>query len=110
MKINTWFEARQDEIEKARGKNDQLLIMLLHTYLTVPVSEFRHFVVQNKESWERGGIMDPLVLMNDGEYKFKSLQKGKLWVKNDPMKSKMLDLTTVIANLTRQLYSKESIK
>ena len=28
MKINNWFEARQDETEKARGQNDQLLIML----------------------------------------------------------------------------------
>ena len=28
MKTNHWFEARQDEIEKAGGHNDQLLIML----------------------------------------------------------------------------------
>ena len=40
MKINNWFEARQDEIEKSGGQNDQLLIMLFRTYLTVPVSEF----------------------------------------------------------------------
>ena len=51
MKINNWFEARQDEIEKAGGKNDQLLIMLFRTYLTVLVSEFWHFVVHSKESW-----------------------------------------------------------
>ena len=31
MKINNWFEARQDEIEKYGGQNDQLLIMLLRT-------------------------------------------------------------------------------
>ena len=48
MNINTWFEARQNEIEKARGQNDQLLIMLFRTYLTVPVSELRNFVVRNK--------------------------------------------------------------
>ena len=40
MNINNWFEARQDEIEKAGGKNDQLLIVLFRAYLTVPVSEF----------------------------------------------------------------------
>ena len=39
-KINNWFEACQDKIEKHGGKNDQLLIMLFRTYLTVPVSEF----------------------------------------------------------------------
>ena len=60
MKINNWFEARQDEIEKSGEQNDQLLIMLFRTYLTVPVSEFRHFVVHNKESREKGDIMDPL--------------------------------------------------
>ena len=48
MKINHWFEARQDEIEKYGGQNDQLLIMLFRTYLTVPVSEFSHFVIRNK--------------------------------------------------------------
>ena len=74
MKINNWFEANQDEIEKAGGKNDQLLIIILRTYLTVPESEFRHFVVRNKESWEKGDSTDPLVLTNDAESKFKSLQ------------------------------------
>ena len=102
MKINTWFEARQDEIEKSGGKNDQLLFMLFRTYLTVPVSEFRHFVVCNKESWEKGDITYQLVLMNYAESKFKSLQEDKLWVTKDPMKAKILALTTVIGNLTRQ--------
>ena len=64
----------QDVIEKYGGQNDQLLIMLFRAYLTFPVSEFRHFVVRNKESWEKGDIMDLLVLMNDAEPKFKSLQ------------------------------------
>ena len=50
MKINNWFEARQDEIKNFGVQNDQLLIMLFRTYLTVPVSEFQHFVVRNKES------------------------------------------------------------
>ena len=103
MKINNCFEARQDEIEKAGGKKDQLLIMLFRNYLTVSVSEFRHFVVRNKESWEKGDIKDPLVLMNDAEYKFKRLQEDKLWVTNYPMKDKMLALTTVIGNLTKEL-------
>ena len=67
MKINKWFEARQDDIEKAGGQNDQLLSMLFRNYLTVPVSEFRYFIVCNKESWKRGDITDPLVLMNDAE-------------------------------------------
>ena len=40
IKINNWVEARQDDIEKSRGKNDLLLIMLFRTYLTLPVSEF----------------------------------------------------------------------
>ena len=40
MKINNWFEACQYEIEKAGGQNDQLLIMLFRTCLTVPVYEF----------------------------------------------------------------------
>ena len=40
MKINNCFIARHDEIEKSGGKNDQLLIMLFRTYLTVLVSEF----------------------------------------------------------------------
>ena len=84
--------------------------MFFRTYLTVPVSEFRHFVVCNKESWEKGDITDPLVLMNDTEPKFKSLQEYKLWVTNDPMKAKILDLTTVIGNLTRQLDSKGNVK
>ena len=110
MKINNWFEACQDDIEKAGGQKDQLLIMLFRTYLTVPLSEFRHSVVRNKESWEKGDIMDPLVLMNDAESKFKSLQEDKLWVTNNPMKAKMLALTTVIGNLTRQLDSKRNIK
>ena len=84
--------------------------MLFRTYLTVPVSEFRHFVVHNKESWEKEDITDPLVLMNDAESKFKSLQEDKLWVTNDPMKAKMMALTTVFGNLTRQLDSKVNIK
>ena len=67
MNINHWFEARQDEIVKTGGQNDQLLIILFWTYLTVPVSEFRHLVVCNKESWERGDITDPVVLMNDAK-------------------------------------------
>ena len=50
MNINNWFETRQDEIEKAGGQKDQLLIMLFRTYFTVPVYEFRHFVVRNNES------------------------------------------------------------
>ena len=110
MRINNWFEACQDEIEKSGGQNDQLLIMIFRNYLTVPVSEFQHFVVRNKQSWEKGDITDPLVLMNDAEYKFRSLQEDKLWVTNDPMKAKMLALTTFIENLTRQLDSKGSIK
>ena len=84
--------------------------MLFRTYLTVPVSEFRHFVVHNKESWEKEDITDPLVLMSDAESKFKSLQEDKLWVTNDPMKANMLALTTVIGDLTRQLDSKGKIK
>ena len=103
MNIKNWFEARQDEIEKSGGQNDQLLIMLFRIYLTVPVSGFWHFVVRNKESWEKGNITDPLVLMNDTESKFKSLQEDKLWVTKDPMRGNILDLTTVIGNLTRQL-------
>ena len=110
MKINNCFEAHQDEIEKSGGKNDQLLIVLFRTYLTVTVSEFRQFVVCNKESWETEKITDPLVLMNDAESKFKSLQEDKLWVTNYPMKAKMLALTTVIGNLTRQLDSNGNIK
>ena len=50
MKINNWFEARQDEIEKSGGQNDQLLIVLFGAYLTVQVSELWHFVICNKES------------------------------------------------------------
>ena len=50
-KIKNWFEACQDVIEKYGGQNDQLLIMLFRAYLTVPVSEFRHFVVRNKKNW-----------------------------------------------------------
>ena len=74
MNINNWFEAHQYDIEKAGGKDDQILIMLFQTYLTAPVSEFLHFVVCNKESWEKGDIKDLIVLMNDAESKFKSLQ------------------------------------
>ena len=48
--------------------------------------------------------------MNDEESKFKILQEDKLWATNDPTKAKMLALTTVIGNLTRQLDSKGSIK
>ena len=70
LKIKNWFEAHQDEIEKSRGQNDQLLIMIFWTYLTIPVSGFWHFFVRNKESWEKGDIRDPLVLMNDAESKF----------------------------------------
>ena len=84
--------------------------MLFRTYLTVPVSEFRHFVVRDKKSWEKGDIMDLLVLMNDTESKFKSLQEDKLWFTNNLMKAKMLALTTVIGNLTRQLDSKGNVK
>ena len=51
MKINNWFEARQYEIEKSGGQNDQLLITLFRANFTVPVSEFRHFIVRNKEIW-----------------------------------------------------------
>ena len=70
--------------------------MLFRTYLTVPVSEFRYFVVRNKESWEKGDITDPLILMNDAESKSK---EDKLWVTNDLMKAKMLALTTMIGKL-----------
>ena len=84
--------------------------MLFRTYLTVLVYEFRNSIVCNKESWEKGNIADPLVIINNAEYKFKSLQEDKLWVTNDPMKAKILALTTVIGNLTRQLDSKGSIK
>ena len=48
--------------------------------------------------------------MNDAESKFKSLQEDKLWVTNYHMKAKILALTMVIGNLTRQLDSKGSIK
>ena len=54
--------------------------------------------------------MDPVILMNDAESKFRSLQGDKLWVTNDPMKAKMLALTTFIRNLTNQLYSKVTTK
>ena len=60
--------------------------------------------------WEKGDITDPLVLMNDAESKFKSLQEEKLWVTNNPMKAKMLALITVIGKLTRQLDSKGDLK
>ena len=110
MKINNWFEARQDDIEKSGGQNDKLFIMLFRTYLTVPVSEFRHFVGRNKESWEKGYITDPLVMVNDAESQFRSHQNDKLWVTKDPMKAKMLALTTFIGNLTRQLDSKGTMK
>ena len=65
MKINNWFEARQYDIEKVGGKNDQLLVMFSWNHFKVLVSEFRHFVVCNKESSEKGDIMDPFILMND---------------------------------------------
>ena len=48
--------------------------------------------------------------MNDAESKFRSLQEYKLWVINDSMKAKMLDLKTVIGNLTRQLDSRANMK
>ena len=48
--------------------------------------------------------------MNDAESKFRSLQEDKLWFTKNPMKAKMLDLTTVIGNLTRQLDSKRDVK
>ena len=75
--------------------------MLFWTYLTVPVSEFRHFIIRNKKSWGKGDITDTLGLMNDAESKFKSLQEDKLWVTNDHMKANMLALRTVIGKLTR---------
>ena len=84
--------------------------MLFRVYLTVPVSEFQHFVICNKEIWEKGDITDPLVLINDEESKFKSLQEDKLWVTNFLMKAKMLGLTTVIGDLTRQIDSKGKVK
>ena len=110
MKINNLFEARQDEIEKYGGQNDQLSIMLFRTYLTVPVSEFRHFIVRNKESWEKGDIMDLIVLMDGAESKFKRLREEKLWLTNTPMKANMLAPTMVIGNLTRQLDAKGDVK
>ena len=79
-------------------------------YPTVPVSEFQYFVVRNEEIWEKGDITDPLVLMSDAEYKFKSLQEDKLWVTNEPMKAKMLALTTVVGKFTRQLYLRVNVK
>ena len=48
--------------------------------------------------------------MKGAEYKLKSLQEDKLWVTNDPMKVKMLALTTVIGKVIRQLYSKGYVK
>ena len=48
--------------------------------------------------------------MNDAESKFRSLKEDKLWVTNNPMKAKMLDLTTVIGYLTKQLDSKRTTK
>ena len=110
VNINNWFQARQDDIEKYGNQSYQLLIMLFRTYLKVPVSEFWLFIVRNKESWEKGKFTDPLVLMNDAESKFKSLQEDKLWVTNEPMKANMLALTTVIGKLTRQLDSKGDVK
>ena len=109
-KINNWFEARQDDIGKDGGQNDQFLIMLFRTYLTVPVSEFWYFLVRNKESWGKGDITDPIVLMNDAESKFKILQEDKLWVTNDPTKANLLTLTTVIGKLTRKIDSKVDVK
>ena len=58
----------------------------------------------------KGDITDPLVFMNDVESKFKILQEDKLWVTNKPMKANMLDLTTVIGELTRQLDFKGDVK
>ena len=109
-KIKNWFESRQYDIEKSGMQKNQLLIVLFQTYVTAPVSGFWHFAVRNKESWEKGDIIDPLVLINEAESKFKSLQEDKLWVTNNPIKAKMLALTTVIEKLTRQLYSKEYVK
>ena len=48
--------------------------------------------------------------MNDAESKFKSLQEDKLWVTKYPTKAKILTLTTVIRNLTRQLDLKGNVK
>ena len=96
--------------KKSGGQNNQLLIIFFWTYHTVPVSEFRHFFVRNKESWEKWDITDPVVLMNDAESKFRSLKEDKLWVTNNPMKANMLDLTMVIGNIIRQLYSKGTMK
>ena len=84
--------------------------MLFRTCFTVPMSEFLHLVVCNKESWEKGDITDSLVLMNDAKSKFKILQEDKLWVTNNPMKAKMLSLTTVSGNLKSQLDSKINVK
>ena len=67
------------------------------------MSEFQHFVVRNNKIWEKGDITDPILLMNDAESKFMSLQEDKFWVTDDPMKAKMLALTTFIGNLTRKL-------
>ena len=81
--------------------------MLFLYYLTVPVYEFRHFVVRKKKSWENGDITDPVVLINDAESKFRSLQEDKLWVTYNPMKAKMLALTTVIGNLQSNWIQRE---
>ena len=110
MKINHWFEARHDEIEKSGDQNNQLSIMLLRTYLIFPMSEFQNFVVYNKENWEKGDVTDSLVLVNVAQSKFRIIQEDKLWVTNDPMKANMLALTTVIGNLTKQLDSKGTTK
>ena len=110
MKINHWFEARHDEIEKSGDQNNQLSIMLLRTYLIFPMSEFQNFVVYNKENWEKGDVTDSLVLVNVAQSKFRIIQEDKLWVTNDPMKANMLALTTVIVNITRQLDSKGTTK
>ena len=48
--------------------------------------------------------------MNDVESKFKSLQEDNLWVTNNPMKEKMLALTTVIGKVARQLDSQGDVK
>ena len=110
MKINHWFEARHDEIEKSGDQNNQLSIMLLRTYLIFPMSEFQNFVLYNKENWEKGDVTDSLVLVNVAQSKFRIIQEDKLWVTNDPMKANMLALTTVIVNITRQLDSKGTTK
>ena len=103
MKINTWFEAHQDEIEKAGGQNNQLLIMLFRTCLTVPVSEFRHSVVRNKESWEKGDIMDPLILIVE--------ENMKTVIVEEPLnRSKNIDGTTKNTDHTATIRWSDIVK